>query len=150
MLQNARPVFALTLATLTVCLALAQANDAPKTADKDLDGKWVGASILRYGQGPPQGRELPSITFDGDKGTGQDGDFVSHVKIKIDATKTPKTMDLIQNEGKPNAETFLAIYEIKDDELRICSADPGKDRPTEFTSTGKNKYTLSVYKLRKK
>jgi uncharacterized protein (TIGR03067 family) len=55
--------------------------------------------------------------------------------IKIDPTKTPKTEDATQtSEGEKKGKTTLSIYEIEGDALKICSAEPGKDRPAEFSA----------------
>jgi uncharacterized protein (TIGR03067 family) len=49
------------------------------------------------------------------------------------------------NEGK----TFLAIYELKGDELRVCYDLGGKDRPTEFVSKPETPLFLVTYRREK-
>ena len=47
----------------------------------------------------------------------------------LDAAKSPKQIDFKQlKDGK----TLLAIYELSEDDLKLCVAAPGKERPTSF------------------
>ena len=64
--------------------------------------------------------------------------------IKIDATRKPSTMDIIGVEGPNKGKTFLAIYEVTGDTLKICYDLAGKTRPTEFkTTTGTMQFMLT-------
>lgn len=51
----------------------------------------------------------------------------------LDETKTPKTVDFVHTEGPLKGKTFLGIYELKGDDLRICLARPGEPRPTDLS-----------------
>ena len=42
------------------------------------------------------------------------------------------TMDIISTEGPNKGKTFLAIYELDGDTLKVCYDLTGKSRPTEF------------------
>src|SRR5262245_20619386 len=55
-------------------------------------------------------------------------------KVKIEASKKPKQMDLTVKEGdKFQGDTALAIYQLDGDVLKWCACHPGQDeRPTEF------------------
>jgi uncharacterized protein (TIGR03067 family) len=71
--------------------------------------------------------------------------------IKVDPTKTPKTEDATQvSEGENKGKTTLSIYEIEGDTLKICSAEPGKDRPAGFFSKPGSGHFLRVFKREKK
>jgi uncharacterized protein (TIGR03067 family) len=71
--------------------------------------------------------------------------------IKVDPTKTPKTEDATQtSEGENKGKTTLSIYEIEGDTLKICSAEPEKDRPAEFFSKPGSGHFLRVFKREKK
>ena len=48
--------------------------------------------------------------------------------FKLDPTKSPKQIDLTMEDAKVEG-----IYELKEDKIRICGAEPGKTRPTTFT-----------------
>jgi uncharacterized protein (TIGR03067 family) len=61
-------------------------------------------------------------------------DDVDKGTVKLDASKTPKAMDITGTEGPNKGKTILAIYELKGDTLRICYDLKGKARPREFTA----------------
>ena len=50
---------------------------------------------------------------------------------------------------KTKGKTTLSIYEIEGDTLKICSVEPGKDRPTEFSSKPGSGHFLRVFKREK-
>ena len=54
--------------------------------------------------------------------------------IKIDASKTPKTIDLIFNEGPEKGKAALGIYELGGDHWRMCLSLGASSRPTEFAT----------------
>jgi uncharacterized protein (TIGR03067 family) len=55
-------------------------------------------------------------------------------KLKVDAKKTPKTLDLLFDEGPEKGGRSLAIYELDGDTWRICLTVTGKTRPTAFAT----------------
>ena len=65
----------------------------------------------------------------GGKLTFKKGDEEQPGTYKIDPSKKPRHIDLTVREKEINA-----IYEFKDDTLRICAGGPGDERPTEFKS----------------
>jgi uncharacterized protein (TIGR03067 family) len=66
--------------------------------------------------------------------------------IKIDPAAKPKTMDITGAEGANKGKTFLAIYELNGDTLRICYDLTGKVRPTEFKTKKGELLFLATYK----
>jgi hypothetical protein len=52
-------------------------------------------------------------------------------------------------EGQFEGKTMLGIYDLQGDTLRFCFADPGKERPTNFTTKAGDGRTLSVWKKAK-
>jgi uncharacterized protein (TIGR03067 family) len=67
------------------------------------------------------------------------GEEVDHAKYRLDATKSPKTIDIRHEDGRLER----GIYEIRGESLVICSANPGtKQRPIAFESTPESKTTL--------
>ena len=65
--------------------------------------------------------------------------------------KKPKTQDFSQtSEGENKGKTTLGIYEIDGDTLKTCSAEPGKDRPTEFSTNPGSGHFLRVFKKERK
>ena len=49
-------------------------------------------------------------------------------------------------EGEGKGETVRGIYEFKDDTRKVCLADRGQERPTEFSSTAGGGHILAVLK----
>ncbi|HWA25167.1 MAG TPA: TIGR03067 domain-containing protein [Lacunisphaera sp.] len=65
--------------------------------------------------------------------------------LTLDPTTTPKGMTVTGVAGPNRGKVFPAIYELKDDTLRICYDLSGKERPTEFKTTTGTKLYLVVY-----
>jgi uncharacterized protein (TIGR03067 family) len=61
-------------------------------------------------------------------------DPVIELDITFDSTKKPMTLNSTIATGEQKGHVLLAIYELKDDELRVCFANPDKPRPAEFSS----------------
>jgi uncharacterized protein (TIGR03067 family) len=117
-----------------------QGKDAPKTT------KYKYLSATNAGEEIPK-KELEDwiLTTDGAKGVLKKGDKVLvAANYKIDRTKTPWTIDLTITEGEDKGKVVKGILEVKDGTMRGCFGKPGKDRPTEFSSTKENGYFLEV------
>jgi len=65
------------------------------------------------------------------------------VKIKLDPSKSPKTIDAEMTEGPAKGKAFRGIYKFQDDTQVICLAPSDKDRPTKFDS---KEGTVTVWK----
>jgi uncharacterized protein (TIGR03067 family) len=135
--------------SLTIALLLgagAWCHEAGTDA-KLLEGKWTPTSAEIAGAKFPEA-ELKKISLqiaDG-KYTVEFGAAVDKGTVKIDAAAKPKAMDIVGTEGPNKGKTMLAIYEVKDDTLRICYDLTGKNRPTEFATSKEMPYFLAVYK----
>ena len=71
-------------------------------------------------------------------------------KFKINPNVTPRQIDVTMLEGPAKDKVSSGIYELKDGELKICSATPGQPRPTSFESKEGSNTSLIVWKLNKK
>ncbi len=67
-------------------------------------------------------------------------------KLKIDAAKTPKTLDLIFEAGPEKGNRALAIYELDGDTWRICLTVTAKTRPKAFATTPGSGLALETLK----
>jgi uncharacterized protein (TIGR03067 family) len=73
---------------------------------------------------------------------------ISDVTIKIDPSKKPPAIDLT---GMKDPKTVLpGIYELERDTLKLCWAEPPKDRPASLESKEGDGTVLLVLKRDKK
>jgi uncharacterized protein (TIGR03067 family) len=139
-------------------LAVTYAQSGDPNALKKLDGRWKIQSAEKGGQAAPPGfKEAVTFIFAGDKLTlhfkseGKEDKKVS--AIKIDASKKPHHIDITPESGPEKGKTMPGIIELKDETLKLCVNDGGKDRPTEFKSPEKSNFlaiTLTREKAGKK
>jgi len=135
------------LSALLLLPALLRADDATQ-GDKDLDGMWEATATTH----DAQDRNAPMVgkgvwTIAGDTLTTKAGDMDARkATIKVDASKTPKTLDLTPQDGPDKGKTYLCVYTLKGDDLRICFADAGKDRPTEIAAKFGSGWTIVALK----
>jgi uncharacterized protein (TIGR03067 family) len=120
--------------------SLLAADDArEEAAKKDLKafaGKWKNTFVERDGKKAP-GEELVNVfvTHEGNKVTVRVGDkVIVQGTIDLDPTKKPKTVDFTSTARENKGQIYLGIYEFTGDSYRLCLADTGKKRPTEFSS----------------
>ncbi len=78
-----------------------------------------------------------------------DGEKVIQGTSEIDPTRKPKTIDFMTTEGDDKGKIVLGIYELGDDTRKLCYAQPGKDRPSEFSAPAGSGHTLVVFKREK-
>jgi uncharacterized protein (TIGR03067 family) len=147
----------LRLVMLVAAAGLFLGGDAPQDAVKKEMGKlkstWKITSFETNGQKPYGEDQLAGVTTtidaDGKFNVEANGATVVAATIKIDPTKTPKTIDFMFTEGELQGKTALGIYEVSDDSLKYCRAVPDKPRPTEFSAKEGSDQTLVTYKREK-
>jgi uncharacterized protein (TIGR03067 family) len=136
------------LAVLAVGLLLgAEAKDG-----KDqLDGTWIVVSMERDGKDRPD-QKGGQLVFAGKnltmKRPGDDQE--RKATFTTDPAEKPKTIDITPAEGAEAGKAAPGIYTLEKDELKICIARPGGDRPTDFKGTGSTDVVLIVLKREKK
>ena len=134
-----------------VVLALAGVVGAVVAADPPADkkaiddaqaiqGTWQALS-RRVGDRPPsEDADQHRLVFEKDGFRLMRGDeAVAKGTFTVDASKAPRAIDIKLTEGEDGVagKSALGIYEIKGDELKWCSAQPGsEDRPKGFDTAG--------------
>ncbi len=125
-------------------LLLGLADETKKTDAERLQGNWTVSEFLDEGAKMPS--EKMSVTFKDDKmHLLVDGKEEETYTFKLDSSKKPARIDIIEKEGK-----IPGIYEIDSDTVKLCWNKTGKDeRPTDFKATEKNRWSLMVLKRKK-
>jgi uncharacterized protein (TIGR03067 family) len=101
--------------------------------DDTIEGTWLAVSGELGGKAFPDAllRTLKLVVA-GDAYTVTVGHAVDRGTLALDATPSPKRLDVHGTEGPNRGKTLLAIYERSGDLLRICYDLTGRSRPTEF------------------
>ena len=127
----------------------------PKTDLDKLQGTWLTVSLVYDGKAlfdeknPPK-VEPAKLAYDGSKWLVKaDGKTVAAGVTKLDQTKKPKEIDILDESGMTNEKTKLGIYELDGDTFKYCIALAGKPRPTEFVSKPDSGHSLIVSKREK-
>ena len=97
-----------------------------RMSSKEVDGKKLSEEEIKDVIATNDGSGKFSVRR-GDKALGEG-------TVKLDPTKKPKAIDVTFTEGERKGKTVLGIYEIDSDAFRVCVANPGDERPAEFSS----------------
>ena len=124
----------------------------PSKGDLDkLRGSWLTVSLVNDGKtlvddkAPPKEGPATKLVYDGNTWMIKVGDkTVASGAFKINVTKMPREIDIMDESGMPNDKTKLGIYELDGDTYKYCLAPAGKPRPTEFMSKTGSGHTLGV------
>lgn len=117
-------------------------KDDPSKGDLDkLRGTWLTVSLVNNGKtlvdekAPPKEGPITKLVYEGNRWMIKVGDkTVAGGVFKIDPTKKPKEIDILDESGVKNDKAKLGIYELNGDIYKYCLAPAGKPRPTDFTS----------------
>ncbi len=111
-----------------------------KLVKGEADGKAMTEAEIKGGK----------ISFKGDKYKLNLGEMEAvEGTQKLDPTKTPKTIDIVNSNGPDKGKTFLGIYNVKGDQMRVTFAQPGKPRPTKFKTAPDSGQWQHVWKRAK-
>jgi uncharacterized protein (TIGR03067 family) len=137
------------------------AADAPKkepdAAKKDLDklqGSWAAAALDYNGAAHEELAKQIHFVFKDDAVAVEAGDEVrkeyAALRFKLDPSTSPKVVDITVTGGVQKDAVYEGIYELKDDELKICARVAGKERPTEFAAPAGSSLFVITLKREKK
>src|SRR5262245_21739376 len=130
--MSARVTLTVLCILLVSCLSVWALQDSANEKDKKaLQGKWEDVSVVDSGKERKCEKEKGVATFEGGNitFTPKSRDF-SELSFTLDATKTPKALDL-----KSKGDLLIGIYELNGDDLKICitQLEPvDKNRPKDF------------------
>jgi len=138
-------------ALLALVAGLLVAADDPKDEAKKFEGTWTMVSGEKDGKSlPEQTIKTAKLVIKGDQHDVKIGDDAFKGTHKVDPSKKPKAIDVADTEGPFKGKTVLGIYEMDADTFKICFAEPGKDRPKEFSTKSGTGHILHVWKKEKK
>ena len=121
-------------------------GDAESDAQK-LEGTWKPQSAEMAGaQYPQKVLDTMTLVLKGETYLVDVGGQKDEGKCKHDSAKSPKTLDITGTNGPNEGKTFLAIYELKGDELKVCYDLSGDSRPTEFATKAGTQLFLVNYR----
>ena len=121
-------------------------DDKSDNALKALQGAWKIEKIVANGETVSlETAENRYFTIKGNEAIPSDNpkDIAT---LKIDSAQKPAHIDFTDTAK----ETMLGIYEISGDTLKLCMANPGEKRPTEFASPKDSKVLFLVLKRERK
>src|SRR6478752_8703887 len=117
------------------------ADEKTPTADAALRGKWEVTSA-RFNGSELTGLKGRVLDFDDKEFTTYDGEAKGRtLGFTLDPKADPKRIDLDRGGDGGKA---LGIYSVSKDELKVCYAEPGADRPTRLESGAGSRVFLLV------
>lgn len=130
------------------CLAFTplKNHNAAEGDAKMIEGTWIPMSAELGGQ------KLPESMLKDAKLVLTDGNYTYQIDqgtYKLIPAEKPRAMDITGTKGPNHGKTFLAIYELSGDTLKICYDLEGKTRPNEFTTKAGTKQFLVYYQRAK-
>ena len=108
-----------------------------------LEGRWI--VVAHSVDGDEQDTNGAKVHFAHGKFTLEENNGeVQKAAYKEDASKKPSHIDLTGTEGQQKDQVFQGIFIRKGNQLTICLARPGSDRPTEASSKEGSGHILIV------
>jgi uncharacterized protein (TIGR03067 family) len=117
---------------------------------KQIEGTWLPVEAEMAGEKfPDEILKTIKLILKGETYTVLVGDKTDEGTSKLAPDKSPKAIDITGTKGPNEGKTFLAIYELKGDTLRVCYDLSGEKRPSEFATKANTKLYLVTYKRAK-
>src|SRR2546430_12590847 len=140
----------LVLVVLVLGLPASAWSSDEKEDSKMMEGTWLPVEGELGGQKfPEEVLKTIKLSMSDGKYTVKVGEQLDKGTVKLEPTTKPKAMDITGTEGPNKGKTFLAIYDLTGDTLRICYDLAGKKRPTEFKTVKDTQQFLVSYKREK-
>jgi uncharacterized protein (TIGR03067 family) len=105
------------------------------------DGEPLDANMVKYGKRVARGNVMTVLMA---------GNPFLKARFKVDRSKKPTAMDYELVLGVNAGKIQFGIYELNGTTLKTSFANPGKPRPTNFSSAPGDGRTVTVWKLLKK
>jgi uncharacterized protein (TIGR03067 family) len=130
---------------------IARADDEKvKKALAEMSGTWIPSEAELDGEKLPETaiKSLKLVIKD-EKYTVTVDNQVDEGTVTLDLESDPTGMEIKGTKGPNEGKTIPAIYELKDDVLKVCYNLEGKKRPAKFKTTAGSKFYMVTYKREK-
>jgi uncharacterized protein (TIGR03067 family) len=137
----------LSLIAVVAILGLAQtvrAAEAPPEHKKFM-GVWQGAAVDGDGSKPGSARaRIGEMVITEDKITAKDphGNSMGEGTYKLGKNGNQLIIDTTATKGQLVGKSYQGILQLDGDNLKWCSNNPGKPRPTAFRTTPPDAYLM--------
>lgn len=135
------------------CVAFVQGagEDRGRKDLEALQGKWTMHALEINGKAVTQIQNaLLTVTKDEYKTTVKGKDLPG-LKIKLDASKNPKWIDMVQTQADGTEKVLKGIYKIENDQFWMCrGAAPEQERPNQFATWPDTNYFVVTWKRQAK
>ena len=110
----------------------------PAAGVKDIQGEYTIKAMYRGGQAAPAEvvSTFKGVTIKDNSMTLQLQDEKKVATIRVDASKTPHSFDLMPNDGPEKGKTMPGIYKLDGKELTIMFSPAEDSRPAGFDAVG--------------
>ncbi|WP_417387117.1 TIGR03067 domain-containing protein [Gimesia sp.] len=137
---------------LSSMLSIASADDAKEAAIKkdrqQIAGTWRVVSLEVNGVKSSE-TEAKKITVmngvDGSWVLRSEGNEIGQGTTTLDPTQSPKAIDIKSTTGPNQDKAIPGIYKLEKNTRKLCFAQAGHTRPTEFSSTAANQQILVTF-----
>jgi uncharacterized protein (TIGR03067 family) len=128
-----RALTCLTLGTFLTAAVFAQ-NPGRNDAEK-LKGTWNVVACEKDGKKEAVSATKPAhVVITPESVTVRAKDWTEGMTYRVDPSKRPAAIDFKVTKGEDKGKTAKGIYELTGDELKICFAHPGMERPRDFST----------------
>ncbi len=144
-----KTTFVLCLTSILFLASTVRCGD-DKEEIKMMEGTWKPTMAELAGKKfPDEIVKTMKLVVMNDKYTVTVGEVIDKGTVKLDPSKKPKEIDIVGTDGPNKGKTFLAIYELDKDSLKVCYDLSGKARPTEFKTKPDTLLFLVTYSREK-
>ena len=131
-------LFGLILLVLVLLPATETLGQEPQEDKEKIQGTWKIVSFKQIGgkdMAPAEALKTVKVVIAADKIVFDFGKgAVDEFSYKLDSSKEPKAIDLVEKKGKPS---LPGVYSLDGDDLKLCWDPNAKARPIEFSTEGK-------------
>ncbi len=135
---------------LYALLAVAAASlvAADDTSNNDpLAGTWVVVSVTHGGKADPDDKETAFTFASGELTIKEKNGKNHHATYKLNMSGEPAKIDILPAADEtPNRNPIRGLFKADKNDLKICLAKAGKDRPTAISSKEGEETALVVLK----